>query len=185
MAAKKKLNENEQSVQVPDKDGQIAWLEDALLTAERLAAEEKQRADETYNDALRLRAEFDNFRKRNAESVRKAREEGAAETAEKFLPVADVIEKALEIIREPDVRAGVEMILKKLMQTFGEQGVTEIPALGEPFDPGLHNAIEVVGTADSSQSDTVVGVFMRGYTAGDRVLRHSVVRVAKYEPPAR
>lgn len=74
---------------------------------------------------------------------------------------------------------GVKMIYRKITDMLASINVTEIPALGEQFDPNLHNAIQQVKVKDPTKVNMVVEVYQKGYRMGDRVIRHSVVTVAK------
>ena len=130
------------------------------------------------NMAMRLQADFDNYKKRTGEQLKKVRDEGVAEVMERVLPIADVIDNALGMIKDENVSQGVKMISRELENVMSAFGVSEIKALGKPFDPELHEAILRVHS-ESEASGTVTEVFRKGYAIGDKVLRHSVVKVAE------
>ncbi len=137
---------------------------------EELAAKEDQ--------YLRLAAEYDNFRKRSVKEKESAWADAKGETAAAFLPVFDNLERALkQETADEAYKKGVEMTMTQLKQVLEKLGITEIPALGEVFDPNLHNAIMHVDD-DTAGENTIVEVFQQGFTCADKVIRFSMVKVA-------
>ena len=88
------------------------------------------------------------------------------------------MKQAIQSIPDEKVADGVKMIYRQIVDVLSAFGVEEIPALGEQFDPNLHNAVMQVKTTDPSKANMVVEVFNKGYRMGERILRHSVVKVA-------
>ena len=132
---------------------------------------------EEYKDTLqRVQAEFDNYRKRNAEAVKQARAEGVNETILQMLPVLDTVEIAIGMINDEATKAGVELIRKKFAEVFSHYGVEEIEAQGAEFDPALHNAVMQV--EDAENSGKVVEVLRKGYRRNGKVIRYAMVKVA-------
>lgn len=132
---------------------------------------------EEYKDTLqRVQAEFDNYRKRNAEAVKQARAEGVNETILQMLPVLDTVEIAIGMINDEATKAGVELIRKKFAEVFSHYGVEEIEAQGAEFDPALHNAVMQVEDADNAGK--VVEVLRKGYRRNGKVIRYAMVKVA-------
>jgi molecular chaperone GrpE len=138
-------------------------------------------AEEASNRYLRLAADFDNFKKRarqeQADLVRSAN----ADLIGKLLPVVDNFHRVLESVPEAADDAwvkGVKLTLQQLEELLAAQGVQPIEAVGQPFDPSLHEAI---GHEESSEhpEDTVVTEVRRGYRLHDRVVRPALVRVAR------
>ena len=129
--------------------------------------------------AQRIQADFENFRKRN-ESIRAdAYADGRKDTAALMLPVLDNLERAVDAAAgSPDeaLKNGVEMVLKQMTDAYGKMDVKPIDRLGERFDPNLENAI-MQGTAEDGEPGTVCQVLQKGYMIGDKVLRHSMVKV--------
>lgn len=156
---------------------QIADLTVQLDAATAAAEKEAQAAKELNNVMLRLQADFDNYRKRTAEQSKKYRDDGIADVLNKFIPVLDVVNQALAMITDEKVAEGVRMIYNQMTELLTGFGVTEIPALGKEFDPMLHSAMMQVSVNNPDQVGVVVEVFQKGYIMGDRVLRHSVVKV--------
>ncbi len=132
---------------------------------------------EEYKDTLqRVQAEFDNYRKRNAEAVKQARAEGVNETILQMLPVLDTVEIAIGMIADEATKAGVELIRKKFAEVFAHYGVEEIEAQGAEFDPALHNAVMQV--EDAENAGKVVEVLRKGYRRNGKVIRYAMVKVA-------
>ena len=127
---------------------------------------------------LRLRADFDNYRKR----VERERDDSSrrllAEILLELLPVIDNLERAAGAEGTlDDVRGGVEMIHRQFAELLRRFGLAEIPAIGLPFDPHLHEAV-VREENEGVRAPTVVAEFQRGYWLNDRLLRPALVRVA-------
>ena len=127
---------------------------------------------------LRLAAEYDNFRKRTTREKESAWADSKAETAAAFLPVYDNLERALKQACADEAYAkGVEMTMNGLKDVLAKLGVEEIPALGETFDPNLHNAVMHVED-ETVEENTIVEVFQAGFRLGDKVMRFAMVKVA-------
>ena len=127
---------------------------------------------------LRLAAEYDNYRKRTAKEKDSIWTNARAETAQAFLPVYDNLERA---IRQPTAdeafKKGVEMTMTQLKEVFAKLGVEEIPALGETFDPNVHNAVMHVEDEKFGENE-VAEVLQTGWRCGDKVIRCAMVKVA-------
>ncbi len=132
---------------------------------------------EEYKDMLqRLQAEFDNFRKRNAESVKISRNDGINEIILELLPVMDSFERGLASIDE-SVKSGVELIYKQFSNLFNKYNVEEIVSLDAEFDPNIHHAIAQVD--DPENAGKIVEVYQKGYIRNKKVLRAALVKVAQ------
>jgi molecular chaperone GrpE len=139
----------------------------------------KAERDSLLDRLARAQAEFDNARKRAVKEQQDFREFAAADAIKPLLPVLDSFERALQVKSEPgDFRSGVELIYKQLQDALAKIGVRAIPAKGEPFDPHVHEAIEMVETSDAADHE-VVEELQRGYKFKDRLLRPAMVKVAK------
>lgn len=159
--------ETPETVPVPEEVPAQPELE--ALKAE-LAAKEDQ--------YLRLAAEYDNFRKRSAKEKESTWSDAKGDTAAAFLPVYDNLERALKQPCGDEAYAkGVEMTMNQLKEVFSKLGITEIPALGEPFDPNVHNAVMHVED-ESVAENTIVEVFQAGFKNGEKVIRFAMVKVA-------
>jgi molecular chaperone GrpE len=128
----------------------------------------------------RLQAEFDNYRKRAARENADFRDYAVADAARSLLPVVDNFSLALKntSARPEDFRTGVELIHKQLQDVLQKLNVQRVPAQGQPFDPRVHEAIEMVET-DEAPDNHVLEELQSGYRIKDRLLRPAMVRVAK------
>ena len=133
---------------------------------------------EANDKYLRLAAEYDNYRKRTAREKEHIYNDAKIDTIKPFLAVLDNLERGVSQFEEGDGhRQGMELICKQFSEVLTKLGVTEIPALGEKFDPEKHNAV-MHTEDDTAEENTVVEVFQKGYTLGDKVLRFAMVKVA-------
>ncbi len=147
----------------------------ALGELQKLKAER----DTLVDRLARAQAEFENARRRAAKEQQDFREYAAADAIKALLPVIDSFERALQV--KPDLgdfRSGVELIYKQLQDALAKLGVQPIPAKGEPFNPHVHEAIEMVETSDVPDHQ-VIEELQRGYKMKDRLLRPAMVKVAK------
>ena len=164
----------------PEDKKEEAKAETFTVTREQMEKMEglaKQLAEE-HDQYLRLAAEYDNYRKRTAKEKEGIYANAKIDTIKPFLAVLDNLERGVQQCEEGDGhRQGLEMICKQFLEVLGQMGVTEIPALGQPFDPEKHNA--VMHTEDESVGEnTIVEVFQKGFMIGDKVLRFAMVKVA-------
>lgn len=152
----------------------------AAEMAEKSVEAEKQklRADEMTNQAQRLQAEFDNYRKRTNETNKRVKTDGNIEVLEKILPVLDAIEQAKTMIKDESTLSGIAIIDRQLNELLKGFGVEKIESIGSDFDPNLHNAV-MEEEVTEEQKGKVVQVYQQGYKLGDRILRHAVVIVGK------
>ena len=135
---------------------------------------------DTLLDRLaRVQADFDNARKRAAREQQDFRDYALADAIKALLPTLDSFERALQLSRneKSELRSGVELIYKQLQDSLTKMGLRPIPAKGEPFDPRLHEAIEMVETTDVPDHQ-IVEELQRGYKLKDRLLRPAMVKVA-------
>lgn len=131
---------------------------------------------------MRLYAEFDNFKKRTIKEKDARYADAVIDTVQAFLPVIDNLERAEAVEVEGDeakkVKEGVSLVLKQVKETLQKLNISEIPAVGEEFNPNLHEAIMHVED-ETIADNVVVEEFMKGYILkNDRVVRHSMVKVA-------
>lgn len=140
----------------------------------------KEKIDELEDKVKRQMAEFDNFRKRTEKEKTAMFETGAKSVIEKILPVIDNFERGFASIPEEEkgtaFAEGMEMVYKQLMTELEKMDVKAIPAVGEEFDPNLHNAVMQV-ESDEYESGVIAQELQKGYTYRDNVVRHSMVAV--------
>ena len=144
--------------------------------------EYEEKLKESEDKYLRLYAEFDNYKKRTEKEKSARYKDALIDTAKEFLPILDNLQRALaaEAVSEDAkaIKDGVEMVEKQMKETLAKLKITEINALGEEFDPNLHNAVMHVEDENVTEN-TVVEEFIKGYIYdGDKVVRHSMVKVA-------
>ena len=147
--------------------------------------EKKDKKDEKIEELTdrvrRQMAEFDNFRKRTEKEKTQMFETGAKSIVEKILPVVDNFERGLAAVTEEEKGTpfveGMEKIYKQMMTVLEEAGVKPIEAVGQEFDPNLHNAVMHVEDEEFGEN-IIAEEFQKGYKYKDTVLRHSMVKVA-------
>jgi molecular chaperone GrpE len=139
--------------------------------------------DNLFDRLARLQAEFDNYRKRSARENADFRDFAVADAARTLLPVMDSFSLALKnaSAKPEDLRKGVELIHKQLQDVLQKLNVERVPAQGQPFDPNVHEAIEVV-ESDEVPDHHVLEELQPGYRIKGRLLRPAMVRVAKKSP---
>lgn len=150
-------------------------------TAEKIAALEQQAAD-NLDKYQRTLAEFDNFRKRTVKEKASMYDDGVRSTVEKLLTVIDNLERAVAVqegkVDENDAFfKGVKMTLTQFQEVLHGIGVEEIKALGEQFDPNLHAAVAHEDDENYGENEVVLEM-LKGYKYKDKVIRHSMVKVA-------
>ncbi len=147
--------------------------------------EKKDKRDEQIAELTdkvkRQLAEFENFRNRTEKEKTQMYTVGAKDVIEKILPVVDNFERGIKSIPEEEkegpVASGMEMIYKQLMTVLTDMGVTPIEAVGQEFDPNLHNAVMHVENEELGEN-IIAEEFQKGYKYKDTVLRFSMVTVA-------
>ena len=167
---------SEESTEAPDKEGKgtSKWLKKNNKDKEKIA--------ELEDRVMRQMAEFENFRRRTDKEKQAMFETGAKSVIEKILPVIDNFERGLSTMtdaeKETGFASGMNMIYKQLLTELGNIGVKPIEALGQEFDPNLHNAVMQVAS-EEYESGVVAQELLKGYTYRDGVVRHSMVAVAE------
>jgi molecular chaperone GrpE len=145
-----------------------------------LAALKRERAD-FYDRLLRKTAEFDNYRKRIERERREQADQAVVDLLQELLLVVDDFDRALAVEAGESAaryRKGIELIHAKLNDLLTRNGVRPIQALGEDFDPNLHQAV-IHEVSPGHREGEVIGELRRGYLRGDRLLRPAMVKVAK------
>ena len=154
-------------------------------TTTELTNEEKlQQEVEKLNDQVyRLSAEISNIQKRNAKERQDAAKYRSQSLAQNLLNVIDNLERAIASPSESEeaqnLKKGIEMVYEGFLYALKEEGIEEIDALNQPFDPTLHHAVQTVPVEEGQEADKVVQVFQKGYKLKDRVLRPAMVIVSQ------
>lgn len=166
------------------KDEELEQEVEEETTAEPVSKEEElqEQLKEQTDKYMRLYAEYDNFRKRSQREKDARYADAIIDAIAEILPIGDNLERALqtEVASEDAIKLkeGVEMVRKQFEEALSKLDVTPIEAVGNEFDPNLHNAVMHIED-ESIDTNTVVEDFMRGYIyKNERVVRHSMVKVA-------
>ena len=146
------------------------------MEAAELAAKQLESVKDQF---VRLTAEYDNYRKRTTKEKDGIYQDAKADTIRAFLDVYDNLERAAATEGDDDSphKKGLVMIFHQYQEILKKLGVTEMEALGQPFDPEKHNAVMHID--DENLGENVVAqVFQAGFSMGDKVIRHAIVQVA-------
>ena len=143
--------------------------------------EKKQKQDEKYdnlyNQFIRLQADFDNYKKRNASIASSMYTDGFNDAMMAILPTIDSLDNAINTQSEESIKKGLELIKKAFLGMLNKYEIEEIETLGKDFDPNCHEA--VMNKDDPENAGKVVQVFRAGYKRGDKVLRHTMCVVGQ------
>lgn len=173
---KTRAEERAEAITVPTRIELVERIE--LL--ERELEDARAKGEEHLYNWQRSAADFSNYKRRTDEERATLAQFGTAVLIGKLLAVLDDFDRALESV-PPDAHdawiEGVKLVERKLRTVLESEGVTPIEALGQPFDPNLHEAVAHEPTADHPDNE-VIGEIQRGYRLHDRVIRPSLVRVA-------
>ncbi len=161
--------------------------------AEEAAQAQSQQAEPTAEEKLelelkaskdqymRLYAEYDNYRKRTQSEKVMIYSDATAKAVEEILPIADSVTMALASMADKDVpqefTKGIDLIANQLKSSFDKLGVTSFGAVGDEFDPNIHNAISKIDSEELKEN-TIAQVYQTGYKIGDKIIRHAMVVVA-------
>ena len=142
----------------------------------------KEKIDSLEDRVKRQMAEFDNFRKRTDKEKQQMFSMGERNVIEKMLPIVDNFERGLAAVPEEEktsaLASGMEMVYRQLVKQLEDLGVTPIEAVGQEFDPNLHNAVMQV-ESEEYPSGTVAQELQKGYKYHDAVIRYSMVAVVQ------
>ncbi|HLS20952.1 MAG TPA: nucleotide exchange factor GrpE [Bacillota bacterium] len=141
----------------------------------------KQEKAELYDRMVRIQAEYENYKRRSLKERSEERKYKAQDLANELLPVLDNFERALQVETNEgnkQLYEGISMVYNQFKEALATQGIEEIVAEGEPFDPNLHHAVMQVED-ESKESNIVVEELQKGYKLNDRVIRPTMVKVNK------
>lgn len=178
----KQEHESEKSIHDEDSlDSKDMSPSEKILTLEAELIQARAKADEHYDHLLRMQADFDNYRKRTQKEKTDIIKYASERVVGELLPVLDNFERAVSAAQiNPDFAAfsqGVGMILRQLQTALSKEGLKAIEALGQPFDPNLHDAVLRVESEEHPEN-TVVDELQKGYYLKEKVLRPSMVKVS-------
>jgi molecular chaperone GrpE len=158
-------------------------VQEVEIQEEKKEVDPQEKIAELQNAVLRARADFDNFRKRTQRDLADARSYSKMSTIEEFLPIFDTFKMAMQAANADNadlttLLAGLNMIQNQFNQSFDSMGVTEVDAVGQEFDPNLHEAV-VEQFSEEIASGTVISQHRCGYKIGERLVRAATVIVSK------
>lgn len=157
--------------------GSESTEEDELSMIKKQNKKLQEELDSTKDTLLRLRAEYDNYRKRTTKEKEGIYSDAYVDVIKEILPVIDNLERAIAADGSlEDLKKGVEMTMKGCQDAFSKLGVEEIDATGE-FDPNFHNAVMHIED-ENFDKNVVAEVFQKGYKKDDKIIRHTMVKVA-------
>ena len=188
MKEEMKAAETEAAEEKTEETGKTEVKEEPAYEEMTLSAEEvkalKEKLDKLEADkedavkqAQRLQAEFENYRKRNAQLSAESRDDGVRETVKALLPVLDSFERAMQNAPEDTFAEGMRNIEKQLVDALKKSGLEEVPAEGA-FDPNLHEAV-MKESAEGEESGKILTVFQKGYKVKGKIVRFSMVKVSE------
>lgn len=161
---------------------------DGSVAAEQVAPEpdplEAARAEQAKlkDQLLRTLADFDNFRKRTRRELADAERRGKDDMLKEMLPVFDNLDRAsAHAETATDVKAladGIGLVLRQFTDTLGKLGIERVPAVGKPFDPSMHEAVQQMETSDF-EPGTIAAEVQAGYRNSEKLIRPALVVVAK------
>jgi molecular chaperone GrpE len=170
------LSEETAAKEAAEKEEGAAEEKTAEELSREIAAlkEELKEKDDKY---LRMAAEYDNFRRRSREEKSAAYEVALSDTVTEFLGIIDNLERAALYDDETKVKDGLVMIAKSVEAALQKLGVEAIGAVGDKFDPNLHNAVMHVDDEAYGEGE-IIEVFQKGYKKGSRIIRFAMVKTA-------
>lgn len=167
MSEEKQNNENVEMQNEVESKEEISELQQA-----------KQELEELTDRYKRVMAEFENYKKRAQKEKEGLYGRTLSDVIEIILPVLDNLENAAKAeTQDTSYKQGVEMVLKQFKDVLASRGVEEIKAIGETFDPSLHEAVSSIDDPNA-ESQKIVQEYRKGYKFGSKVIRHSMVVVA-------
>ena len=174
------MSENKNQVQEPVEEilEEEVQAEEAAQTSRSEVDVLKEQLAQQEDKYLRLAAEYENYRRRTSKEKEAIWSEAKGSAATSFLPVYDNLERALkQETADEAYKKGVEMTMNQLKTVLEKLGITEIDALGQTFDPNLHNAVMHIDDESLGENE-VAEVFQAGFRLGEKVIRFAMVKVA-------
>ena len=175
----------EEQVSTEEATAEVAGTsEDSSEDMALLLEDARAKADEHWNQVVRMQAELENTRRRAAADVEKAHKFGLEKFAAELLPVIDSLEMGLAAAEGNDhevaekLKEGTELTLKMFSGVLEKFGVVQVNPLGEPFNPELHQAM-TMQPSEEHEPNTVTAVMQKGYVLNERLIRPAMVMVSK------
>ena len=177
------MDEKKKNASVEESEAEVTEKESALIAENESLIKEieelKKQADDYKDKWMRNVAEFDNYKKRNANQWSEAFNEGVSSVIIKILPVGDNLDWALGLGLDEKTTEGIKKIRAKFDETLKGLDIEEINPVGEVFDPNVAEAVMQVPLEEGDEPDTVKQVFQKGYRKKDKIIRYATVSVVK------
>lgn len=181
--SKQDLENPEEMTNVQDEQPQTAEAENKSDKKAEEAEDYKKKYEELNEAHLRLRAEFDNYRKRTLREKADLIKNGGETALKNLLPVVDDFERAMQNISKTEdvaaVKEGLDLIYSKFMNYLAKQGVKPVEAIGKAFDSELFEAIATIPAPEADMKGKVIDCVQTGYSLFDKVIRHAKVVVGE------
>lgn len=181
--SKQDLENPEEMTNVQDEQPQTAEAENKSDKKAEEAEDYKKKYEELNEAHLRLRAEFDNYRKRTLREKADLIKNGGETALKNLLPVVDDFERAMQNISKTEdvaaVKEGLDLIYSKFMNYLAQQGVKPVDAIGKAFDTELFEAIATIPAPEADMKGKVIDCVQTGYFLFDKVIRHAKVVVGE------
>ena len=164
---------------VAENDEELTRVREELKTAQEDLTKKQKELDETIRLLQRNQADFENYRRRNNSVRAESYENGKRDAVSELRPSLDDFDRIILNADKADEAwvEGVKLVYRKFTEELRKLGLTEIEAEGK-FDPNLHNAV-LSEAAEGVESETILAVLQKGYKMGDKILRHSMVKVSE------
>lgn len=173
--------EREQEKETPAPEATTPEEPDTTQALHKKVEELEREKEEYLQSYLRLRADFENYKRRTRQEMQQAADGGKEELLTQLLPVLDNLERALATTGDSENwRSGVEMIFRQFLGVLAETGLKPIPAVGESFDPKRHEAL--MREPSAQPENTILEEIKRGYLFKEKTLRPSLVKVSAFDP---
>lgn len=151
----------------------------AIKELEQKLIESEQKAEEYRLSWYRTAADFENYKKRNADARSNAYLDGKADAIKSLLAIGDNLDRALATVSDENTKAGLELTVKQFVEILKNMGVEEVNPVGETFDPNVHEAIFQCEPEENDESGKIKSVFKKGYTLNGKMIRYAQVVVIK------
>ena len=158
------------------KDEEVEIEKEPKKGAKKAKNADKEKYDTLYNQFIRLQADFENYKKRNAQLSSTMYNDGINDAISAILPTIDSLDMAINAQKDEEHKKGIELVKKAFMDALKKFDVEEIDAQGD-FNPNLHEA--VMSKDDPDNAGKIVQVLRAGYKRGDKVLRHTMCVVGQ------
>ncbi len=173
-----RIEEHEKNINDSTQVNEAKSSEEANQDEKTLIQQKQQEIDELTDRYKRVMAEFENHKKRSQKERETLYNRTLSDVIEVILPILDNLENASKVeTQDVSYKQGIQMVLKQFKDVLASKGVEEIKAIGETFDPSLHEAVSSIDDPNS-ESQKIVQEYRKGYKIGSKVIRHSMVVVA-------